>query len=587
MDKEYKEAIKELKAEARISDKDAEVEEALRNSKIPIQRIGQGVHNGSFYYGTTLIWKGKPVSAVITSDKKIYLGLNYHHWKCANCSYSEQIIQPCYDKPRVPKSCKCQKIGDKDLQLVETTNPIKNEFGLNYLTEFNDDAIDYQWETEAIKRYRAGKYEKRTIQDIYEEIVSLNKKYIEHLNPASHQYIACWIIATYCYTLFEQFGRLYNRAEKGSGKTKQAKIIKFLSHNPIWISKGTESSIFRDEEATCGTIIIDNMDKLHEDLKRALEHYIEVGWMREATYRLTDKDKGRTMKFSAYSSLYLNNIYGLDSDTIDKTFEIPMLKSVNNNIKRAKPTCKSEDWEKLRNDLRYFVLDNWQDIQSKYAEITASFSGREFDVVEGVLAIAKLVGKDVFDAIENYVQEKISEEMVELENNPAYMIFSKIWAHFIDNPLDMEYKAFTGVLADELFLSLNPDLQAGSKEYANKKKGCSKYIANIIRQVPMFRKGGLAKGKTYITIGRKELEQYMKLQHFLNEDGHLPTSTTSTTSTQSTKPTQIKESISKDIESISKRVDVGDLGDVGRLVLQGDEIVQFGKTGIKEELENE
>lgn len=73
----------------------------------------------------------------------------------------------------------------------------------------------------------------------------------------------------------------------------------------------------------------------------------------------------------------------------------------------------------------------------------------------------------------------------------------------------------------------------GSKEYNDKKRNFSKYIAKIIRSVPMFRRGGLSQGKTYITIKKKDLEQYMKLQHFINEDGVLPTSTTSTYSTSS------------------------------------------------------
>lgn len=530
MDKETADAMREAKEMAGIN---PEVEEALSNSKKPFQRLGQGILNGKMYYGTSLKWRGKQISAIVTSDKKIYLGVDKHIWKCNNCNFTAEVLQPSYEKAVKHKGCECKKSSDCDFQLVDTKNQIKDEFGLNYRTEFNDEAIDYCWQTESIRKYVENKYKKENIKDIFEKIADINKKYVDHLNPALHKYIAAFIIGTYCFTLFEQFGRLYFRAEKGSGKTKQSRVIRFMACNPMWITKGTESSIFRDAEATCGTFIVDNMDKLHEDLLKAIEHLIETGWMWDATYRLTDKDTGRTQKFLAYTAMVLNNIFGLDDNTIDKTFEVNMLKSVNDLIKRSKPTCKSDDWQEISDSIRYWMLDNWQIVKESYDKITADFSGREFDVVEGVLAIAKLIDGQTYNEVCELVKEKIAEQSVDLENNPSYQIFSKIWTFFVNNPHAQEGNVFTGILADELFLSLNPDLIQGTKEYSNKKKGIGRYISGIIKSVPMFKKSKLSDGKTYIPIKRKDIEQYLKLQHFLNEEGHLHTTTTSTTSTKS------------------------------------------------------
>jgi len=541
---------------------DADIQKALSKSKKEVSRLGQGIHNGIFYNGTTLDYEGKLISAIITSNKKIYLGLNYIDWKCSNCDYSKQTIELNVEKAQPPKSCNCgvQKgsgyRGDKDFKIIKVHNPIRNEFGLNYRIEFNEDAVDYVWQTEAINNYLNNNYEKRKIKDIYEEILNINKKYIDHLNPTSHKYTSCWIIATYIYTLLEQFGRLYNPAEKGSGKTKQARVIKNLCFNPMWVTKGTESSIFRDAEATCGTFIVDNMDKLHEDLKRSMEHQIETGWMHDATYRLTNLDEGKTQKFRSYTPMSINNIYGLDSDTIDKTFEVPLLKSINNKIKRTKPTIKSEDWQKIRNDLRCWAFDNYKKVIKIYEEISASFSGREFDVVEGVLVISKLIGDEEYKEIEEYVKEKIAEELIDLENNNVYRIFSKIWLDFDNNPLMQETKVFLSDIADNLFSIFNPHLQQGTEEYNNRKKGFSKYIAKIIRTVPMFRKGGLSQGRTYIIIKKKDLKQYMILQHFINEDGTLLTSTTSTTSTKLLTSTNPKVDVVEQVDEVEQNMRV-------------------------------
>ncbi len=84
--------------------KDNIVKDALKISKKPIQRLGQGLHKDIFYYGTTLTYEGKPVSAVITSDKKLYLGVNIVNWKCDGCYFSDETTQPSYEKIIPPKT---------------------------------------------------------------------------------------------------------------------------------------------------------------------------------------------------------------------------------------------------------------------------------------------------------------------------------------------------------------------------------------------------------------------------------------------------------------------------------------------------
>jgi hypothetical protein len=53
-------------------------------------------------------------------------------------------------------------------------------------------------------------------------------------------------------------------------------IERYSGENTVRVIE-TSKTPFNEETSK----IIDNMDKLHEDLKRAIEHYIETGWMRE------------------------------------------------------------------------------------------------------------------------------------------------------------------------------------------------------------------------------------------------------------------------------------------------------------------
>jgi hypothetical protein len=485
----------------------------LQGTKKPSGRLGQGIHNNKFYFGTSL----NESSAIITSDKKLFSGITEYFFHCVGCNKEKKrATRRIEERVKKPSKCAC---GTNDWKLSKKENEIIDEFGLRYRTEFNDDAIDYFWNTYSIKKYLQNNYKKRDIGEIYQNIANINKKYIDHLNEESHKFIACWIIATYCFSLFEHFGRLYFRAEKGSGKTQQSRIIKFLSFNPMWITKGSESSIFRDAEATCGTFIVDNMDKLDEKLKRSIEHYIETGLMKDATYRLTNKDTHQTQKFQSYTPMALNNILGIDEDTIDKTFEIAMLKSTNNEIKRIKPTSKSEDWEKIRDQIRYWTLDNWKEIEKTYEGLSAKFSGREFDVVEGTLTIAKIIDKKIYSELCKYIEEKIEEQKPDLENNPTYIIFTEVWKRVLskikEKGLEAEtegVKIFVGDIAERVF----PILRGWIKEEDRGKKlpQFSRYISKTIKSVPMFKKTGLSDGRTWILIKRNQLEQYMKLQQF-------------------------------------------------------------------------
>lgn len=550
---------KKYQEEQSLLKENSEALQVLSSAKKPVQRLGQGVHNNTFYYGTSLNYSGIQISAIVTSERKVYLGYDKALFKCASCGNEASVIQRNPQNLIRPKKCSCG-IKDTGWNLVCVENPIRDIFGLNYRTQFNDEALDYVWSSESITKFIKKNYEKKTLKELYDTILKLNEKYIDHYNVSDHKFIACWIIGTYCFSLFENFGRLYFRAERGSGKTKQTRVLKHLVFNPMWVTKGTPSSIFRDIEATCGTPLIDNMDKLHEELKREFEHQIETGWMYDATHRLTDKDSMRTQKFASYAPIALNNIYGLDENTIDKTFEIPMLKSINKEIKRLKVTPKSESWEEIRDNLRFWVLDNWELITKTYDETTADISGREYDVVEGVLCVAKLVDEKVYENILSLVKDRISENSdCDLENNKSYIVFTKVWETFQANPELQEGNIFLSDIGDSVFKKFNPDLETDSKEYANRKKGLSKLIAKIIKSVPMFRKGGLSGGKTYLTIKRQDLERYMELQHFFqNDDKHLQPSTSSTCSTSSTKSTVDVVDV-VDVVEEKNRVDVKDL----------------------------
>ena len=457
------------------------VDQWLSQDKKPFQRLGQGVHDGVFYYGTNIYNNDCPMNAVVTSDKKLY------------------VTREWYEEGKKQVNCE-----------------IRNDFGLKYRVDFNDDALEYPWESKAIKAWIKGKTKTRPLKEIVEEIEKTNEEYIDHFDERSHKFIACDIFSTYGFTLFESKGRAYFRAEKGSGKSKQSRLYKNLAFNAFWVTKGTESSYFRDLEATCGTPIVDNLDKVNDELKNNLYHLIETGLYQDASYRLTGMSKRRTEKYRTYSPLVVNNILGLDENTVDKTFEIVMLKTDKKTIARKKIKAKHAIWARLRNEMRVWWLTNWKEIEEAKdkLEITDS-DGRFFDVVQAPLTIASIIGGDFYKTVLEYSKEKYKEtENVNIENNKNFLIFTAIKEDM--GELTLKKIRPSQILKDILMPKLYPTLDKEKDEKGYRKAFLyqSKDIVKRITSVPMFRKKGISGGLTTIVIKKQDLDRYIKLQGY-------------------------------------------------------------------------
>jgi len=343
------------------------------------KRLGQGTHNGIFYYGASI--KGKP--CVITSDKQLYL---------VNIDYL----------PPVPP----QK---KPTMLV--IDEIRDKFGLPYLSPFDENAVDYKWLNSGIRKYFEGTAKSRKLEEIFNEIVEINKKHVYHYDERDHTLCAVYIIATYCFTLFDHMARINIHGLTSSGKSTQCKIFKRLTFNAMWVSKSTDSNLFRSTESTSGTVIIDNFDHLGDDLKKATFQFVETGFDSEGTYRLTERDGigFKTKKFSIFCPLIINSVSAFeDEDAVNNRCVLIRLEKTNKKMERI--NRKIKHWENLRNELRYFMLDNWEAIQKTYHEHrTEKLIGRDSDIWLPLLAIAKTINQDCYDILLKLAKDKIEE----------------------------------------------------------------------------------------------------------------------------------------------------------------------------------
>jgi len=341
-----------------------------RERSIPSQ-IKCGIHHNIFYYGTTLMGEGmKPLTAVVTSDRQIYVN----------------------------------KGKEED--------EIKRDFKLFYRYPFEYEAIDTHVSTNALKEYINGRIPP-TLPQLFKRLTELNKKYMYYPREEAHEFVALDIISTFFLPCFEAKGRTFLEAEKGSGKTRQCSIYRLLSFNPVMSADISKSSFYRLLESTCGTLIIDDFDSIGEEQKTGtLQHY-KTGYKSGAKSTRTGEasfgGKRQQETFRNYGHVVMNNTTGLDDISADRSVFLPIVK-YDGELTNKTLDEKNVVWSVTRDDLYLAGLVNWNLVKDSYELVKSDvLKARQLEVSRAVLAIASLVGDDIFNRMESWLAERFEE----------------------------------------------------------------------------------------------------------------------------------------------------------------------------------
>jgi hypothetical protein len=414
--------------------------ELLSKPKVPRKSLGVGVYNGVFYFGTAVSYRGRTFSAIVTSDKRLLVGYNEN-------------------------------------------NEIKNDFGLDYQTEYDEDILIYPWQNSMIELYLQDGYALWSVQELFERIRELNKKYVYHVDERIHDYVACDIISNYLYPIFDTKGRTYFNAPKGSGKSRQTKVYELLSFNSILSSRITAAGLFRTTESVGCTHLIDNFDSLPEDTKKELLNLIQTGYQNNAKVILIGDRSRRAEKYAVFCPMVINNIVGLDEITLDRCFTIKMLK--NREFQRSKPRAKDQIWEDVRNQLRFNALDRWKEFEACYETMNVpEISGRELEVTEGVLCAAKVVGQEIYNKVLSLIKDTFEEKKKnkDLSSDKAWLLYSLVLTKLGDLKEDWyRITDLSDVLTPQFY-----GITSEHKLWFNSKLKTSKAIAKLINLNPLI-----------------------------------------------------------------------------------------------------
>jgi hypothetical protein len=159
------------------------------------------------------------------------------------------------------------------------------------------------------------------------------------------------------------------------------------------------------------------------------------------------------------------------------------------------------------------TLQYWKEVKDSYDNLKVEgLTTRDLEVIKPILAIAKVVGREVYDSIlEWYIEYMEQEKIKDFSNNWEFHLLSELWQQFKDNEDKDEKQLFVKKIAE----SIGPSLFDSETE--NYKKNMNRlyaFIGGRIKNYVLF-KGGRSGGRTYYNIYKKGLKQILEARGLL------------------------------------------------------------------------
>jgi len=349
------------------------------------------------------------------------------------------------------------------------------------------------------------------------DLQKTQQKYMDVPNKNAFTLTSCYIICTYLYTLFPAIGYLFFHSTSGSGKTKFAEIISFLSFNSVNATSPSESVLFRIIEQTKGLMLVDDFENLPDERKNVLNQILKVGYRRGGKTSRSEK-LGKNwvpVFFDVYCPKIITNTIGLDLITLSRCIPIHLMKTKTNKGKIGVHP-ENKHWGILRDACYAFALTNWKEIEDTYWSLDVpELNNRDLELVKPMLAVAKIFGEDVFTELKTYLVELLQErDVVELSDSWEFILFDVIREEAKRVGGEFWLRVSTVLSGMRMRMDNSDETQSSSKPPA---RPSAHWIGGRLSTVPLFRKRRVGGGVEYL-VSLKLVEEYMSSRGFLNKE---------------------------------------------------------------------
>ncbi len=487
----------------------------LNNLEIRYDNINQGEHEDFWYFGKLFSMKGEEKEGIII---------------CSKNGNKDILI----NNSRILKSK-----GEK-LEIGE--NQIK-QFGLNY--KHSLEVNKNYWSNNSIKKW-VRKTKKITREDVYNKIKETIQYYMDVSDKKIYDVVTCWVIASYCYEMFETFGYLYFHALRESGKSKFKKILRLIGFNGQEASSISEASFFRTIENTKGLLCIDEYERMDTDRKKSTDLLLNAGIEKGSSVKRVDKigDKQVNRDFDVYCPKIICNITGLDPVTQSRCITIRLSKTAGDKGKR-KPKTNDKIWQDLRDLCYNLIMDYWGEIKDIYDNYSSPLKNRDEDVWNPVLVMSKFFG--VENNIKEFAESNIEESQLEsIENDRTYLILKELLEY---SKIPDEERPFH---LDEIVPYLGQRINFGEK---NAERVVGWHISNL----NIFKKSRDGKGVTY-KLSKKNILMALVSRGYPIPEEYQKSVKELHNHTQSTLTTKTTQTTPKSVDNVVNVVNVVNVG---------------------------
>jgi len=229
--------------------------------------------------------------------------------------------------------------------------------------------IEEKWSIQSLKQF-ASDYNQLKVnvspRAIFEEVLTISKKYVELGQEINYYLLTAWVIGTYFFPIFYAYPFLHIKAPKRSGKSQCLSFLTQLCFNAIK-ARPSVAALGDTVDALRGTCLIDQADSLErkggEELLDILaDSYKKSGGKR----RIITFDKGKNREISeieTYGPKAFASIRELPEDLRDRCLELPLIRSQRN---FADPDDDNENWREIRGRIYSLLMTTYGLANSYY-----------------------------------------------------------------------------------------------------------------------------------------------------------------------------------------------------------------------------
>ena len=382
----------------------------------------------------------------------------------------------------------------------------------------------YGWRRDAIKQWVTdGKIE--DVKMLYPKVRSYFAKHVYHPDPMFHDVVACCVLATHIWICFDAFPRLLILAKPDSGKSQLVKAIRNLCFKPITTGDATKSAMFRLANATAGVFIFDNFDKIPDEQKQEIMHFIEISYQNDLpVFRVEDAAKkgGRvptgfdvgvplvaaTTDLASFSHAALTRSITLVMERCERNIEA---------LPDAKP---SEDSNQLRQELYAWGLSQAPTMKVALGEYCCDFTARQAQIARPLLFIASIVDEKLHEKMTAWLASNFESYHAEEEFSERVQVVRALY-ECVKGRREMEItvpvKDVSELLLVEQGIEKTDSQGRPNSRYTSILKGKGQTVSSNIASIPLSKKK-MMRGITHYRFQRDALFRYFARFGLLSED---------------------------------------------------------------------